>query len=593
MHAMDQVSQVRERVDIVALMSDYLPLKKAGRNFKTNCPFHNEKSPSLVISPERQIWHCFGCAKGGDIFTFLMEYERLEFPEALRTLASRAGITLERDNFQGSKTSEKERLYTLNALVAEYYHFLLTKHVIGKNALAYVTTNRHVTSKTIETFMIGFAPTTGTALVDYLVKKKHYSVDELFEAGLVTRRQGRVVDFFQGRLMFPLYDHRENVVGFSGRIMEKSDTAPKYINTRETLVYHKGSTFFGIQVTKDAIKKADCAILMEGEFDLISSFQEGISNVVAVKGTALTIEQVNLLARYAKKIQLCFDMDNAGQEAIKRSLAIIEKKGLRTSVISLPDGKDADELIKANPLAYKQAVKGDIDVYEYLLTKTLKQYDPQSILGKQKIGEELLPLFSQIQNQIVKEHYLTKLGKELGTSYESLQKEIERLEKKEVVRQDVTIFAQSSRPREEVLEEYLLSLLVQSTDIKPLTDSISALMSVYKYTLSSNQQLWEYLLAWVSSHDIFSPKDFATSLPAEIVPAFDSCFLLPLPKFNLEQEYLQEVNKVAGEMYGLFVHDQITIIASRIEEKEKSGNLEELEALQHQLTHLVSLLKRK
>lgn len=590
---MDQVSQIREQVDIVAVMGDYLPLKKAGRNFKTNCPFHNEKSPSLVISPERQIWHCFGCAKGGDVFSFLMEYERLEFPEALRMLAARVGITLERDTYQGSKTSEKERLYSLNKLVGEYYHFLLTKHAIGKKALAYVTKERGVSPKTIETFMIGFSPTTGTALVDYLVKKKNYSVDELFEAGLVTRRNGQVVDFFQGRLMFALFDHRDNVVGFSGRIMEKSDTAPKYINTRETLVYHKGSTFFGIQVTKDAIKKADCAILMEGEFDLISSFQEGISNVVAVKGTALTIEQVNLLSRYAKKIQLCFDMDNAGQEAIKRSLAIIEKKNLRASVISLPDGKDADELIKTNPVAYKQAVKADTDVYEYLLQRTLTLNDRHGISGKQRIGEELLPLFSQIQNQIVKEHYITKLGKELGTSYESLLKEIERLEKKEVVRQDVTLISPSSRSREEVLEEYFLSLLVQSAHVKPLIDSIMTLISVYRFTLPAYQQVWQHLIAYVASHETFVPKDFAVSLPAEIVPAFDSCFLLPLPKFTLEQEYLQEVNKVAQEMYGLFVHDQITIIATRIEEKEKAGNVEELEALQHQLTHLVSLLKKK
>ncbi|HYK08044.1 MAG TPA: CHC2 zinc finger domain-containing protein, partial [Candidatus Eisenbacteria bacterium] len=200
---MDQVAQIREKIDVVALIQEYISLKKAGRNFKAMCPFHSDKTPSLVVSPERQIWHCFGCGKGGDCFSFLMEYERIEFPEALRILADKAGVTLQNQRVDAGLSSKKEKLYALNHLAAEFYHYLLTKHTLGKSALSYVL-DRGIKPATISTYMLGFSPR-GASLVTYLHKKKGYSMDDIFDAGLATRHGRDVIDFFQGRLMFPLY----------------------------------------------------------------------------------------------------------------------------------------------------------------------------------------------------------------------------------------------------------------------------------------------------------------------------------------------------------------------------------------------------
>ncbi|GIW61202.1 MAG: hypothetical protein KatS3mg089_0054 [Patescibacteria group bacterium] len=345
---MDQVNQIRDKIDLVSFIQETVPLKKAGKNFKGLCPFHNEKTPSFMVSPEKQVWHCFGCNAGGDIYTFLMQYERIDFPEALRILAKRAGIELIQTNYDSGLSSKKERLYSLNSLAAEYYHYLLTKHAVGEKARLYLK-ERGLNEKIIETFQLGFAPSIGNGLSRYLLEKKKYEKEELIDAGLAFNRGRDVVDFFRGRIMFPLIDHRDNVVGFSGRILDNTKSTSKYINTRETLVYHKGEHFYGLNVTKEFIRKTGQAILVEGEFDVISSFQEGITNVVAVKGTALTQQQINLIGRYAQKISICFDKDAAGQEAIRRSLPLIESKGLRVTVVVIQDGKDPDEAVRKNP----------------------------------------------------------------------------------------------------------------------------------------------------------------------------------------------------------------------------------------------------
>lgn len=254
---MDDVARVREKIDIVGLISEYIPLKKMGRNFKALCPFHSEKTPSFVVSPERQIWHCFGgCAKGGDCFTFLMDYENLEFVEALRILAKKAGIELKTSSFQTGLSSKKEKIYILNRLTNEFYHFVLIKHPAGGKALSYLSEDRRLNTELINTFMLGFSPKSGIALSNYLMKKKGYKREDLIEAGLASPSgQAGVVDFFRERLMFPLSDHRNNIVGFSGRAIDSEFVGGKYINTRDTLVYHKGGMFFGLNIAKDEIKK--------------------------------------------------------------------------------------------------------------------------------------------------------------------------------------------------------------------------------------------------------------------------------------------------------------------------------------------------
>lgn len=590
---MDQAAIVREKTDIVSLISEYIQLKRAGHNFKANCPFHNENSPSFVVSPERQIWHCFGCQKGGDAFTFLMEYEHMEFPEALRTLAQKAGVTLEQYKFDTGVASQKERIYTINNVACEFYHYVLTQHSAGKAALEYLTEKRKISHATIRTYKLGFSPSDGTALTQYLITRKKFDKKDIVESGLVNDYGNRVKDFFQGRIMFPLYDHRGNNIGFSGRVLNDTEKTAKYINTRETLVYHKGSVFFGLNNSKDAIKRENRAIIMEGEFDVISCFQEGITNTVAVKGTALTPDQVNLLARFASKISLCFDGDKAGQAAIKRSLPILEKKGLTTTIILTPDGKDADESIKHNPTAFKIAVKQDLDVYDYLFDQTMQQYDSQTAEGKKHIGDQLLPLFNNIQNEIIKEHHLKKLSEALDISQESLVREMQRLAKRDKVGVKNVVPKKREtvqKSGEEIREDYLVSLIVQYPNPDFLACNIEEILAKYEFHTPAYKKILDRIIAYGKTHETFDVQEFLRALPQELLSAFDVCFIAPIPTFTDDIHYQTEVKKTAKDLFTTFLRNKIKGLGDEIKQKERSGTEEEIAKLQKDLQEYVSLL---
>jgi DNA primase len=589
---MDEVALIREKLDIVSFIQEYIPLKKAGKNFKANCPFHNEKTPSFIVSPDRQTWHCFGCSKHGDIYSFLMEYERMEFPEALRILAKRAGIELTQRAIVPGVNSKKEKLYQINILAREYYHYVLTKHPAGQKALEYLI-KRGIEPKIIETFQLGFSPATGTALSQYLVTKKQYTSEDVVEVGLAFEKNDRLIDFFRGRLMFPLIDQRDNVVGFSGRVLDPQVTISKYINTRETLIYHKGEHFYGINITKDAIRRENQAIIVEGEFDLISCFQNGIANVVGVKGTALTENQVNLLARYANKITFCFDGDHAGQEAIKRSLTVVEKKGLTPTVIEIPSGKDPDEALKTEPGLFKKAVKQEKGIYDYLLQKTLSSIDKSSALDKKQASDTLLPIIADIKNEIIKEHYLRKLSHELETSYESIAKELARLHNRKLApKSPKPAEKPAKRPKEEVMEEYLLALALQNDSPKQVLDiAIPILEKVLKRDRAC-QKLIHLMYEYLQDTTQFDNKIFIQSLPPELIETYDTCLLFPLPFFSDQTKILQEAQKLAQKLKITYIHQQMKELAQEITHKEEEGKEEVVSKLKKEFSELMKLLDK-
>ncbi len=586
---MNQASDVREKIDIVSFISEYLPLKKAGRNFKANCPFHNEKSASFMVSPERQIWHCFGCQKGGDAFTFLMDYENMEFPEALRFLAKKADVQLKSFSFDNQLLSEKEKIYTLNRHALKFYQYILLKHTLGKKALVYLKEKRNLSDKLIETFSLGVSPNSGSALSNYLIDKKGYKKQDLYLAGLAFENNGRTVDFFRGRLMFPLSDHRGNIVGFSARILDESSDSPKYINTKETSVYHKGSLFFGLDNAKDEIKIKQQAILVEGEFDVITCFKEGIKNVVAIKGTALTENQVTLLSRFTPKITLCLDMDEAGFEATKRSLPIIEKKSLTTTIVVMQNGKDPDEAIKNNPGAFKKALKEDVGVYDFLIAKFLSIYDKKTSGGKGKIVEEMKPLLGSIGNEVVKEHYIKKLSKEIDTSLESVTKEIDKYHEVQKA-EKVSVGVQDKRKRREVLEEYLIALIVQSQDLNLALEKTNKTLLDYKFNIPSYQKIMEFMTQALKKEGKVDGKKISNGLPNELLKSFDSCYLFPLPGFKNEEKYFDELEKVANELFEIDIKDKRKEISQKIKENEE--NEEKIEKLNKEYSRLTSLLPK-
>lgn len=539
---MDQVSEIREKIDLPTLISEYIPLKKAGSNFKTNCPFHQEKTPSFVVSPERQIWHCFGCGKGGDAFSFLMEYENMDFPEALRELAKKTGVKLEESGFNKNVSSQKEKIYKLNSLSAKFYNFLLTKHKIGKEAINYLLKKRGLNLSLINTYSLGFSPH-DSSLSKFLIDKKGYKKEDLIEAGLSDIRLGKVTDFFRGRIMFPLTDHRGNIVGFSGRSLE-DNVQSKYINTKDTVVYHKGSLFFGLDSAKDEIKKKESAIVMEGEFDVLSAFKNGIKNAVAIKGTALTESQANLLSRFTKKVILCLDMDEAGLDATKRSLEQLEKAGLSIDILTLKE-KDPDEQLKKDPGVFKKAVKDAQSVYDFLILKTLSTADTKSADSKRKITEELLPIFSHIENEVVKEHYLRTLADKLNTSFDSLLKEIEKI-KTQKQKEEIVVIQKDKKPRRETLEQFYLSLFLQNENPKDFLEKEKDFLKGYEFESLAVGRIFEAALPYFEKNTKPNLKKFAQKLPQELIAALDLSFLYPLPKFEsqeLADHYLIKVKE--------------------------------------------------
>lgn len=575
---MDQASQIREKIDIVSFISEYIPLKKMGRNFTTVCPFHKENSPSFVVSPERQIWHCFGCGKGGDAYTFLMEYENLEFIEALRIMAKKVGVEL-RLTGNSANTSKKEKIYEINKIASEYYNYVLTKHKVGERAKKYLLDERNLSEKLINTFNIGFAPNSGEAISKYLNEKKKINANDLVDAGLSIKKGNRLIDFFRGRIIFPLIDHRGNIVGFSGRSIDSDSFGPKYINTRDTIVYHKGSMFFGLYQAKEEIKKQGFSIVVEGEFDVISAYKEGITNVVALKGTALTENQAILLSRFAPKVSLCLDQDSAGIEAMKRSIPVLEKRNLLISIILL-DGKDPDESIKNNPVEFKKAIKKDREIYDYLIEKSISEND-LSATGKKKITDEILPLLGNIQNEIIKEHYLKKLSEEIDISMESL---IRQIDKKDEI-QEKPFIKTNKQDRREMLEEYLLALIVQGENTAELAEKSKDILVSYKFQIPSVGKIFSELFLYISKNQEIKIKNFSSKLNTELLPVFDKCYLMPLPKIENSVKYEEEIIRVSKDLRIIHLKERISEISKNLKGQE---NEEEIEKIKEEIASITA-----
>lgn len=583
---MDDIEKVKQKIDIVNLIQEYIPLKKTGRNFKALCPFHLEKSPSFVVSEERQIWHCFGCGKGGDLLTFVMEYEKIEFSEALRYLADKAGVKLSGPVHKTEHEKRKETIYTLNNLAASFYNYLLLNHKVGEAALSYLVNTRKISLELIKKFNLGFAPNKTNLLTSYLIQKKGYKSDEIILAGLATRRGSGIVDFFWNRIIFPLFDTRGNVIAFSARVVTDSNSAaPKYINTRETPVYKKGDTLFALNFAKDAIKKEGKAILVEGEFDVISSFREGITNVAAIKGTSLTENQIKLLKRYTPKLSFCFDTDSAGEEAQVRSIGMIEKMGISVGIIIPESGKDPDEALKDNPLSFKKAIKNEINIYDFIIDTALKKHDPLKTDGKKAILDKTLSYLTLIENEVIKEHYIKKLAGALDASAESVIKQLEKM--KHPQPQQIVVPSKKYPSREETMESYLLALILQANDPKNAVAKAQEVLGATTFTIILYRRIYDHVQRLNTS----SKNEITSSLPSELLDGFNMCFLKPLPSFETEEEYFEEIEKAAYEVKVLSVKQSLKKLSMQMKEKEGPQDEQELSKLHQEFDKLTQVLR--
>jgi DNA primase len=459
-----QIDTVKQAIDIVALIGERVKLTRAGKNYKGLCPFHSEKSPSFFVTPELGRYKCFGCQESGDAFTFLEKMDGMSFAESLQELAKRSGITLDSVPFT-PEDKRKERVLSLLSLTKEFYHYLLVTHPIGESARRYLA-ERGVKQTTIELFGLGFAPPAWNELEKYLIHKKGFSEQDLIDSGvLIKNERGKTYDRFRNRLMFPLATHRGQVVGFSGRLLEKNAKEAKYINTPETGVYHKGELLFGYSQMSSMIRKANEIIVAEGEFDALSSIQAGVSNIVAIKGSALTSQHVKFLSHAVKRIILALDADSAGIAATKRAISVVNESGtdIALRVIPLVGGKDPDDIARENPGLWREMVEQSVSVYEYLISNAFLQFDPHTGDGKREISKTLSSVIASIENAVERSHYVTQVAKKLDVSEDVFLGELRKVKlpptpKVENLGQKREVA--SSHSRSDVIERYALVLLL-------------------------------------------------------------------------------------------------------------------------------------
>ncbi|MBU1177995.1 DNA primase [Patescibacteria group bacterium] len=412
---------IKDRLDIAELIQEYIPLKKAGANYKACCPFHNEKTPSLMVSVDKQIWHCFGCSKGGDIFAFVMEMEGLEFIDALKMLARKAGVQL-RAPANPEQQSKRSKLLEILELTTEFFHQSLLKSKAGQAARDYLKT-RQVSEESITNFKLGYSPNLWDALSNFL-HQKGFQDRDILDAGLIIKRENKsgFYDRFRHRLMFPIADGQGNIVGFGGRIMPgpDEDQGAKYINSPQTMLYDKSRILYALDKAKSEMRRLDYAVIVEGYMDALASHQAGVKNVVASSGTALTLEQINLIKRYTSNVILAFDMDLAGNEAAKRGIDIALAQGLNVKVAIMPEGMDPDDCVRKNPKLWQKTLREAKAIMEFYFTTTFQDLDFSLVADKKKATAALIPVIANLTDEVEKAHYIQKLAQKLAVTEDIL-----------------------------------------------------------------------------------------------------------------------------------------------------------------------------
>jgi len=434
-----QSDEIKEKLDIVQVISEYLELKKVGANYRANCPFHSEKTPSFYVSSSKQIFKCFGCQKAGDVFTFLMELEGIEFPEALQILAKKTGVEIKKEPPQ--QRTEKQRLYEICNTALRFFEKQLKTADSGREAKEYLK-KRGIKEKTIKEWHIGWAPSAWRGLSDFLISRG-YKREEIIKAGLAIRSEERIAspyDRFRERIMFPIFDLQNNAIGFGGRTFKvdsRSDShksvsaIAKYINTPNTLIYDKSMVLFGLNIAKMKIREEDEVVLVEGYTDVILSAQSGIQNVVSTSGTALTSHQLRILSRYTKNISLCFDMDIAGEAATKKGIDIAQIQGFNIKIVSLPENKDPADVASENSEEWRGDIKEAEEIINFYFKQSFERFDKNTVEGKKKISEIILPFVARLQNKIEEAHWIGELSQKLSLQEEIIWQEVEKIRGKQ------------------------------------------------------------------------------------------------------------------------------------------------------------------
>ena len=422
------LNEIQDKCDIVEVISSYVSLKPSGRNFKACCPFHHEKTPSFVVSPDKQIYHCFGCNSGGNVFNFIKEYEKFDFIDAVKMLAEKTGVKLpEYKSHDDQDTSIVNTLYSVNDIAANYYFNLLEKTESSSEVKRYIT-KRGLNAPVLKKFRVGYADSTRKAIIDYLLGRG-VKQDIILKAGLATKgKDGAYYDLFRNRVVFPIFDARDKIVGFGARVMD--ETLPKYINSPETAVYKKGLHLYGLNFAKAHIKERNFAIITEGYLDVITCHQYGVSNAIASLGTALTTEQIRLLKRYTHNVVMLYDSDQAGEMASLRGLDLFLEEDMNVKIATLEKGHDPDSFLrKFGREKFDEAMKKSKSLFTYKLDILQARSNSTEPESKAETIKEMLSTINRVRNAIIKAEYIKLLAQELSVKEDAVWEELKKIKK--------------------------------------------------------------------------------------------------------------------------------------------------------------------
>lgn len=576
-----EIEEIKSRLNIVEVISSYIKLEKAGANFRACCPFHSEKSPSFFVSPSRQIWHCFGCGEGGDIFQFVMKIEGVEFLDALKILAQKAGVQLEHKTESYKKLkSERQVIYEICNLSSLFFQTQLRKSKKGEGVLKYLY-DRKITDDSITDFKIGYAPDLWNSLSDFLVSRGHKRED-VEKAGLAVKREGKdSIDRFRSRIMFPIFDINSQIVGFTGRIFNKKEEVAKYLNTPNTLVYDKSRIIYGLDKAKIDIRREDRCVLVEGNVDCIMSHQAGIKNAVAVSGTALTNTHLNILKRYSNNLSLAFDMDMAGNKATKRSVDLAQKTGFNIKVVEMPKGKDpADVISEGGKESWEKLIKDSKPIMQFYFDIALEGKDLALVEDKKEVLNILLPEIKIIENKIEQAHWIEELSSSLKAREEDIREELGKVEsglEHKQMEEDKKDEYFETKNRKDLLQEQILSLiLINPSRIKEIR--IDDFGGRYKRVLEK-----------IKNDPSISSDDLIKSFDAGVKDFLGCIFLKSDLIRDMEIDVEKELKLCLSQLERLEIKAKLDEISLDLKNAERENNSEEVK----KLTEEFNLLTKK
>ena len=602
-----QIEEIKNKLNIVEIIGSYVKLSKTGANYRGVCPFHSEKGPSFFVSPARQIWHCFGCGAGHSIFDFIMKIEGVEFGDALKMMAQKAGVQLKRENPE-LKTA-RQRLYEICELACCFFEKQVEFSVVGKEAKDYLL-KRGITEQSIKKWRLGYSPDTWQGLSEFLISKG-YRRDEIIRAGLAVEKEDKSnsYDRFRGRIVFPIFDANSQVIGFGARVFKvanEKETA-KYINTPQTLLYDKSNVLYGINNAKLAIRKNNQCVLTEGYTDAIMCHQAGFENTVAVSGTALTPNHLNILKRYTENLLLSFDMDVAGDNATKRGINLAENQGFNIKIIdTYSNAKDPAEIILENPQNWENAVKNARAIMDYYFDTALSHFDKTSPQGKKEISKIILPAIKRLPNKIEQSHWIQKLSQKIDIREDAIIEELKKINAPAAANSGnnkkwETENNLSEAGRKKLIEEKVVSLILKDPEnINVVEDSclylfsektcqfLKSIKEVVKNTVIQPPE--EAVLA--SENTAGKVEAVFADLPQEkknITDAVPGNFMAALSlkaEIEYDEDGGEEVQLCILQLKNIELKNKLHSLSDQIKEAERAGDMQKVNTLVAEFTKL-------